>query len=152
MKVNIKSIIISVLLLFVIIILFYVGVGVFISGPKAKYQNEVQTQKNQILNKNQSIKKLKRHVFLYKTYIGEDKNNIYWFNEVGKEILSLPRNTLRYDDVKKKVKEKYQSDNITISLGYGYDNAIYVVRCDYGSILLDYDTLKEVYLLKEGDV
>ncbi len=35
---------------------------------------------------------------------------------------------------------------------YGYDNiSVYAVECSAGQILLDYDSLKEVYFLKKGE-
>mgnify|MGYP006939921985 CR=1 FL=1 len=48
--------------------------------------------------------------------------------------------------------KKYNAEDITITLGYGYDNPVYVIECSVGRILLDYDTLHEVYYLKEGDI
>ena len=37
-----------------------------------------------------------------------------------------------------------------IQLGYGYDNPVYVVYCDLGEILLDFETMEEVYVIRIG--
>ena len=49
------------------------------------------------------------------------------------------------------MQKRYGAKEIQVALGYGYDNPVYVVDCSAGEILLDYDSLKEVYFLKKGE-
>ena len=68
------------------------------------------------------------------------------------DIVTRKLKTKDFEKVERTVEERYHAKHIEVSLGYGYDNPVYVVECDKGLILLDYDTLKEVYYLKDGDV
>lgn len=152
MKINWKSLGITLALLLVLSVVVMSEIGMFISGPARKYEGDVAEQEARIKKKYTQIKELDRHVFYYTTYVGEDDDTVVWFNEVGKVIVTRKKKTLRTDEVKQKAAQTYHAKNIKVSLGYGYDNPVYVIECDMGSILLDYDTLKEVYFLQEGEI
>lgn len=152
MKINGKSLVVSIGLLLVLAVVIIVESSIFISGPSRKYEEEINDQMAAIKGTYKEIDKLYRDAFYYITYIGEDADNYVWFNEEGKAIVSREKDTLRMDQVKQEVEAQYHGEDITIRLGYGYDNPVYVVECSVGRILLDYDTLHEVYYLKEGDV
>ena len=97
------------------------------------------------------IKNLHRDAFYYITYVGEDADNYVWFNDKGKAIVSRKKDTDQTDKVKQEVQKRYGAKDIQVALGYGYDNPVYAVECSAGQILLDYDSLKEVYFLKKGE-
>ena len=152
MKINWKSIGITSVLLIVLCVVIVVEISLFISGPARKYEHDIEEQVNRIETKYKDIKQLQRHVFYYTTYVGQDDKTIVWFNELGKVIVTRKLQTLQSDKAKEIAATDYGIFDAAISLGYGYDNPVYVVKGKKGSILLDYDTLKEVYYLPEGDV
>ncbi|WP_278567832.1 hypothetical protein [Amedibacillus dolichus] len=152
MKINYKSILITVLLLIVLGVVLFVETGMFISGPQRKYEDDIRKIETTIMKNYRGIKNIQRHVFYYTVYVGENDKNIVWFNELGEDIVTRKLKTKDFEKVERSVEERYHAKHIEVSLGYGYDNPVYVVECDKGLILLDYDTLKEVYYLKDGDV
>lgn len=96
------------------------------------------------------IKDLHRHVFQYTTYVGKEENRWIWFNEKGVAITSREDDTVRFDEVKRSVEDKYNTKVNDVQLGYGYNNPVYVVYCELGEVLLDYETLEEVYIIRTG--
>lgn len=152
MKFNVKSIAITLVLLLLLGVVIVFEIGIFISGPARKYESDIAKQEARIEKKNTSITRLERNVFYYTTYVGMDKHTIYWFNTKGIAIESKKKSTLRWEKVKQIAKKRYHASNCKVTLGYGYDNPVYVIQCSLGRILLDYDTLKEVYFLEKGDV
>lgn len=152
MKINWKSISITGVLLIVLCLVVLIEISLFISGPARKYEHDVEKQMQTIQTKYQDIQQLQRHVFYYTTYVGQDDKTVVWFNELGKVIVSRKKSTLDLAAAKQKAEEVYGIVNASVTLGYGYDNPVYVIVGKEGSVLLDYDTLKEVYFLKEGDI
>lgn len=150
MKLNGRSIAISAGLLLVLLVVLLVEISLFISGPARQYDDKIDAQMAKITKTYQDIKNLRRDAFYYITYVGEDKDMLVWFNEKGKAIVSKEKNTLQTEKVKQVAQKEYGAKDIQVSLGYGYDNPVYVVDCSLGRILFDYDTLHEVYYLKEG--
>ena len=69
----------------------------------------------------------------------------------GRRSYPEKRDTDQTDKVKQEVQKRYGAKDIQVALGYGYDNPVYAVECSAGQILLDYDSLKEVYFLKKGE-
>lgn len=148
--INVKSIGITLGLLLLTCFVFYLGVAVFISGPKFKYEADIVEQEKMINKEFKDIKNLRRHVFQYTTYVGKEKNRWIWFNEKGVAITSREDDTVRFDEVRSNVESKYKTKVDDIQLGYGYDNPVYVVYCDLGEILLDFETMEEVYVIRIG--
>lgn len=151
MKINGKSLAITIALIVVALLVIYTEIAIFISGPARKYEDKVETQIAGIKESYAQIQDVQRHVFHYVVYVGEDLDTYVWFNEKGKAIASRKKNTYDEAKVKALVVKNYQGENIKITLGYGYQNPVYVVKCNKGEVLLDYDTLKEIYYLKEGE-
>lgn len=148
--INAKSIGITLGLLLLTCFIFYLGVAVFISGPKFKYEADILEQEKMIQKEFKDIKDLHRHVFQYTTYVGKEENRWIWFNEKGVAITSREDDTVRFDEVKRSVEDKYNTKVNDVQLGYGYNNPVYVVYCELGEVLLDYETLEEVYIIRTG--
>ena len=148
--INVKSIGITLGLLLLTCFIFYLGVAVFISGPKFKYEADILEQEKMIQKEFKDIKDLHRHVFQYTTYVGKEENRWIWFNEKGVAITSREDDTVRFDEVKRSVEDKYNTRVNDVQLGYGYNNPVYVVYCELGEVLLDYETLEEVYIIRTG--
>ncbi len=142
--INVKSIGITLGLLLLTCFIFYLGVAVFISGPKFKYEADILEQEFK------DIKNLHRHIFQYTTYVGKEENRWIWFNEKGVAITSREDDTVRFDEAKRSVEDKYNTRVNDVQLGYGYNNPVYVVYCELGEVLLDYETLEEVYIIRTG--
>lgn len=151
MKFNGKSLAVTISLLVVALIVALVEISIFISGPSRKYEADIKKQEQVIQTKYKDIKNLERNAFYYITYVGEDNDNYVWFNEKGVAIQNREKTTLKTEEVKTKIANDYQGKDITITLGYGYNNPVYVAKSDKGMVLLDYDTLEEVYFLKDGE-
>lgn len=151
MKLNGKSLVVTISLCILLLIVLLIEVSIFISGPSQKYASDIKKQEHIIQTKYKGIKILRRDAFYYITYVGEDNDNYVWFNEAETAIQKRAKSTLKIDEVKSKIEKDYQGKHIKIELGYGYQNPVYVVNCDKGMVLLDYDTLDEVYFLKAGD-
>lgn len=148
--INVKSIGITLGLLLLTCFIFYLGVAVFISGPKFKYEADILEQEKMIQKEFKDIKDLHRHVFQYTTYVGKEENRWIWFNEKGVAITSREDDTVRFDEAKRSVEDKYNTKVNDVQLGYGYNNPVYVVYCELGEVLLDYETLEEVYIIRTG--
>ena len=151
MKVNFKSIGITLGLVVIACIVFYLNIAIFISGPVHKYNDKIDHQIAHIKKAYTDISDITRHVFHYVVYIGEDKENYVWFNEKGKSIDVRTKDTYDIRKVKQIIKEDYHGRDLKITLGYGYKNPVYVVNFDQGEVLLDYDTFEEIYFLKKGE-
>lgn len=148
--INVKSIGITLGLLLLTCFIFYLGVAVFISGPKFKYEADILEQEKMIQKEFKDIKNLHRHIFQYTTYVGKEENRWIWFNEKGVAITSREDDTVRFDEGKRSVEDKYNTRVNDVQLGYGYNNPVYVVYCELGEVLLDYETLEEVYIIRTG--
>ncbi|RHO23223.1 hypothetical protein [Amedibacterium intestinale] len=148
--INVKSIGITLGLLLLTCFIFYLGVAVFISGPKFKYEADILEQEKMIQKEFKDIKDLHRHVFQYTTYVGKEENRWIWFNEKGVAITSREDDTVRFDEARRNVEDKYNTKVNDVQLGYGYNNPVYVVYCELGEVLLDYETLEEVYIIRTG--
>ncbi len=148
--INVKSIGITLGLLLLTCFIFYLGVAVFISGPKFKYEADILEQEKMIQKEFKDIKNLHRHIFQYTTYVGKEENRWIWFNEKGVAITSREDDTVRFDEAKRSVEDKYNTRVNDVQLGYGYNNPVYVVYCELGEVLLDYETLEEVYIIRTG--
>lgn len=148
--INVKSIGITLGLLLLTCFIFYLGVAVFISGPKFKYEADILEQEKMIQKEFKDIKNLHRHIFQHTTYVGKEENRWIWFNEKGVAITSREDDTVRFDEAKRSVEDKYNTRVNDVQLGYGYNNPVYVVYCELGEVLLDYETLEEVYIIRTG--
>ena len=144
-----KSIAITSGLVALLALVILVEISLFISGPARKYEADIEEQKAAIQEKYQNIEQLTRHVFQYVVYIGQDDQNVVWFNEEAEAIISKEKSTLQIEKAMQTVKNTYGFEG-EVSLGYGYDNPVYVVIYEDYEIMLDYDTLKVVHYMNKG--
>lgn len=151
MKINGKSLILSFCLIFILIFVVYINIGICISGPIRKYEDKINMQIKNINKQYKDIKNIRRDVFHYIIYIGENKDYYYWFNEKGNIVDKKEKSTYNETKVNEIIKENYDGSDIKIQLGYGYHKPVYKIECSKGKILLDYDTLEEIYYLKKGE-
>ena len=151
MKINKKSVLITTCIILFGLIIFYMNVALFISGPSVKYEDKLEKEQQAITKNYKDITLINRHVFQYVVLVGEDKDQFVWFNENSKAIDHRKKATYKERTVEDIVRTQYHAMDIEVTLGYGYKNPCYVVTCDQGLILLDYDSLKEIYYLKKGE-
>ena len=147
MKINGKSIAMTTLLTIILLLVILIEIALFITGPSAKYDAKVEKQIQNIEKNYENIENIQRHVFHYIIYIGEDDENIVWFNEEGKPIVTKEKSTLQKENALAEAQKLYGWKDAAVTLGYGYDQPVYVVEANNCEVLLDYDTLKVVYYL-----
>lgn len=147
MKFNGKSIAFTTLLVIILLEVIFIEIALFITGPSAKYDAKVEKQIQNIQKNYEKIENIQRHVFHYIIYIGEDEDNIVWFNEEGKPIVTKEKATLQKDKAAQEAQKLYGWKDVKVTLGYGYDQPVYVIEANNCEVLLDYDTLKVVYYL-----
>ena len=82
MKINGKSLAVSIGLLAVLLIVLLVESSIFISGPSRKYEEKIDEQMSAIRDTYKEIKNLRRDAFYYITYVGEDADNYVWIMTV----------------------------------------------------------------------
>lgn len=151
MKINKKSLFVTICMILIAVIIFYFNVAIFVSGPAVKYDDKIAKEEASIVAQYKDISIIQRHVFQYVVYVGEDEDHYVWFNNESKAIDQRAKDTYREEEVKSLVAHDYQATDVHVKLGFGYKKPCYVVTCDQGTILLDYDSLKEVYYLKKGE-
>ena len=117
MKINGKSLAVSIGLLAVLLIVLLVESSIFISGPSRKYEEKIDEQMSAIRDTYKEIKNLRRDAFYYITYVGEDADNYVWFNDKGKAIVSRKKDTEQTDKVKQEVQKRYGAKEIQVALG-----------------------------------
>lgn len=121
-----------------------VEIGLFISGPKYAYDDQIQELVETIETAHPDVDVVNRHVFQYVVYVGENAQSYLFFNETGKLISERDKSALRNSDVKKHLREQYDIQEYEQSLGYGYEKPVYVITTAQRVILLDFDTLEEI--------
>lgn len=148
MNINIKSLTLSVALCLLFVVVILSEIGIFISGPKNYYEDKVTSQINTIKESYQDITDINRHVFSYIIYSGQMGNEVLWFNENG--LLLTKRDVNVIDKEKALLQAKEMGiESEQVSLGYGYDNPVYVVENEQVEVYLDVDTMKQVFYRKK---
>lgn len=152
-KWNWKSILLTIFLLFVLIVVIYSFIGVSITGPYYIGQNEQNQVIEKIKKEEKKVISITRHQFEYITYTCETKNEYIIYNENGEKILTRSKKELKLDKVKEIINEKYpELATQDIQISYGYENAVYLIEDDnYTKLMLDFDKLKKVFYMKEGE-
>lgn len=123
--------------------------SLFISGPARLHEEQLQAAYAKIQKQVPDIKGLEQNIFEYVTYSGYTTENVYWFNQKCEEIAVRDLSTLDYAKVRQVAKEEYGIDAETIDLTFGYSAPCYEVRGKNTLLLLNYDTLENVYERKE---
>lgn len=150
MKINWKSLTITSLIFLLLIFCIYVSIGLFISGPKYQNDAKFETMKKHLITQVSDIQEVERHVFRYVVYVGESKDCYYFFNEEAKQITTRMKDATQYQKALQAFKKEYGVQD-AIKVGYGIKAPVYVLENENVLILLDYDTLEEVYYLKKGE-
>lgn len=145
-----RNALITIGLLLVLVAVIGIEIILFISGPALRYEDQVASQEQKIQEQYTGIESLNRHVFSYVIYCGDDGKDMYWFNENGELMLRRELNQLDTAKAAQKGLEEYGLNNSSVTIGYGYKNPVYIVSNDQGELLLDIDTMKEVFYRKKG--
>ncbi len=141
--------ILTVLLLFVLLLVVFINISIFVSGPKYHYDDKINQEMNVIYQKYDKLDSpLTRHVFQYITYSTKMEQTYCWFNQKGEMIAQRDINTYQINQVEAKI-QQYKMDQYTITLGYGYDGPVYVITNDEVDLLL---ILVTIVLMLEIDV
>lgn len=127
------------------------GIGIFVSGPSRASALQEQEMIQTIETKSPEIKNVYRHVFRYIVYVGERDGFYLFFNEKGEQISSRKKHKENEQKVILELQNKYHMLDFELKVGYGIEGPVYTCETKQGIVLLDYDSLKEVYYLKKGD-
>lgn len=149
MRYNLKSIGITLLLVILLIFVFLMNMGIFVSGPKRKMEDETYRIIEKIEHGKNASKFLYRHSFKYVVYVGETKKDYIWYDASGKKIASRKKKDAQFDKVKNKMIKKGFKKDTPVTLGYGYKHPVYVIEDGYHIYYLDFDTCKEVFYSEE---
>lgn len=144
---KIQKMIFSGICLFLAVYLFYVNVGLNISGPAHLNENAIVQVQQKIQKRFPAIQQIERHSFKYITYSAVVNDKAYFFDHEGGLIVEKMYN----EEQKEKVKEIALSkgfENPTIKLGYGYINPVFIIEEKEGFLYLDYDTLEIIFYMK----
>lgn len=139
-------------LLVILILVLWIEICLFISGPNLRYESKVNSQIQTIKSNYQNIEDLDRHVFSYIIYIGHDKDQYHWFNERGEILTSRKLEEIDLNKAKEQAEKTYQLTDYELKIGYGYDNPVYIIENKDFEIYLDIDTMKRVFYRIKGDV
>lgn len=120
-----------------------IHVGALRQRPARAYEVKLAQEEEAIISQHDAVGNLQRHVFRYVTYSGEDRQNYYWFNTEGQVITTRAKGT-RDDDAARAAAQALGMDAESVTLGYGYENPVYVLQSGDTTLLLDYDTLELV--------
>lgn len=141
-----KRFFITLCLLILLATSILVVIALYISGPNIKYETEVQNEIAVIKAQSEvEYIDMKRDVFRYVVYIAESDDAYAWYDRDGKALLHKFKKDIHVQDILTNVKDVYGISDVQGSIGYGYDNGVYIVENDEVKILLDIDTMKEIY-------
>lgn len=152
-KMNWKSMILILFLVLILIVVIYSLIGISITGPYYLGQQDRNEVISKIEKSEKNVKSITRHSFEFITYTCETEDEYIIYNENGEKILTRDKKDLQLDEVEKIINKEYpELANQDIQLSYGYENAVYLIEDDnYTMLMLDFDDLKEVFYMKEGE-
>lgn len=151
-KYNVKSILLTMLLILILIGIFYSLVGIFISGGAIKDRNEQVAIVEKIKSKTKGVEKVTRNVFKFVTYTAQTEKKFVFFDENAKKIAVRNRNDAKFDEVNEIIRNEYPSlEGVKIEVGYGKKNPAYIIEKEYELLVLDFKSLKKVFYMKEGE-
>lgn len=146
-----KSKSLTIFLVFSMLVVFFVSVGIFISGPYFQNFEKEQDVVDIILENYDNEVSITRNAFAYVTYTVEDEDSYIIYNEVGEYVLTRNKQSLQLDNVKQIIKEQYPSlQEAIIQISYGYDTAVYYIEYEYEILVIDYDSLEVLFYMKES--
>lgn len=138
-------------LLCVLLLLVWLEISIFISGPSIHYDDKITAQKETILTEHKTIKELDRHVFAYVIYSGKDQENYYWFNENGELLTWRALKQIDKNQALKIAKDTYQMEDCEVLIGYGYEKPVYRIENNEFELYLDIDTNQQVFFRKKAE-
>lgn len=152
-KMNWKSMILVLFLVLILIVVIYSLIGISITGPYYLGQQDRNEVISKIEKSEKNVKSITRHSFEFITYTCETEDEYIIYNENGEKILTRDKKDLQLDEVEKIINKDYpELVSQEIQLSYGYENAVYLIEDDnYTMLMLDFDDLKEVFYMKEGE-
>lgn len=149
---NIKSIIKTTILILLLVYIVYTFIGIFISAPNQIYKDKEISITEKIKKDNKKIIDVERFSFKYVTYTATTKKSYIIYDHNGKKIATRKKSEAQFDKVKEIINKKYPAlKDSEIKIGYGKKNIAYVIEDGYTWLVLDFDTLKEVFYMKEGE-
>lgn len=147
-----RSIFLTMELLFVLMLVIWIEICLFISGPNLRYVDKIETQIQMIRANHQDIQDIHRHVFSYVIYSGHDEEQYYWFNERGEVLTTRKMDEVDISKAEHEAKNTYKLTDYELKIGYGYDNPVYIIENKDFEIYLDMDTMKRVFYRIKGEV
>lgn len=151
-KYNFKSILLTIVLILILIGVFYSFVGIFISGGAIKDRNEQEAIVEKIENKTKDVEKVTKNVFKFVTYTAQTQKEYVFYDENAKKIAVRNRSAAKFDEVSELIRKEYPSlEGVKIKVGYGEKNPAYIIEKEYELLVLDYNNLKKVFYMKEGE-
>ncbi len=127
------------------------AMGVFVGGPY--YENAAQQQViiQKIEENHEQPKSIKRNAFQFVSFTVFDDDEITIYDENGEYLLSRDIDTLQEEKVKEYVEANYPTlIDAPIQVAYGYDSIAYYIEHDLEVLVIDYDSLEELFYMKEG--
>jgi hypothetical protein len=152
LKINWQSLIVTLICVGILLVSLTVGVGIFITGPK--YADEAKEEKiiQKIEDQLKDAFDIHRHAFRYVVYVVKQENRYVFFNEKSEAIATRLIDKEGYQKANQLIQKEYGLLDCTLQVGYGVDGPAYYAENDQGLVVLDYDTLKEIYYLKKGEL
>lgn len=149
-KRNIKSIILTVFLLFSLAVVIYTCIGIFISGPAIKYEEEQESIHQKIASKKKGVTHIYKHSFQFVTYIAETNKQYLVYDKNAKQIATRTKIDAKFEEAKQAaIKKDAIFIDIEATIGYGYEEVVYTFENGNTMLLLDYETLDEIFYMKE---
>lgn len=145
---KIQSKLISLFMILLFLILIVVNYALNISGPAIKAETEFNQMILKIQETYPDCEDFYRHSFRYVTYSAVDDKNFYLFNHYGELIQTKSLASSKSNEAVV-IATRYGLGDAEMHIGYGYENAVYVFEHKGTYLYLDYDTLEEIYYMKE---
>lgn len=151
-NINVKSLLKTTLLVILLLFIVYHAISIFISAPNQIYKEEENKIIERIKKDNTKIEEIERFSFKYVTYTASTDKNYIIYDHNGDKIATRKKSDAQFDKVKEKIEKNYPSlKDSEIKIGYGKKNVAYIIENGYTWLVLDFDTLKEVFYMKEGE-
>lgn len=144
MKIN--RILVNLLLVITLLFLFYVNVGLNISGPQNKYEMN-EKQMIQRIQAEVACENVNRHSYQFVTYACHDRDQAYFFDIDGQLIVKKDFSESKLLQSRQIANRQYGIECEPM-LGYGQSNPVFVFETEKDILLLDYDTYEEIFYMK----
>lgn len=144
-KWNFKKMGLTCFLIFAAVLIFYVFVGIFISGPVYKQQADQQEIMDKMNASNGQCESIMRHSFKYVTYTCTSKDKYTIYDKNAKRIASREKSDAQFVAVEK-IKNQYpEFKDKEVEVAYGYDGIAYMVENKSNLLIIDFDDLEVLF-------